>query len=383
MHENLFMQGDEACALGAIRAGCRFFAGYPITPATEIAETMSEELPKHGGTFIQMEDEIASAAAIIGASLAGIKSMTATSGPGFSLMQESIGYAAMTETPIVIVNVQRGGPSTGSPTKVAQGDIMQTKWGTHGDHQIIALYPSTVEEVYKYIVTAFNYAEVYRTPVIFLMDEVLGHMRESFRADSETFVQISRASESELGDDDIFHPFYGDDQMMVSPLVTMGKSRFHVSGLVHDESGFPIGTPDDVGRILRRLDHKIKLHADEIVMYDEYMTEDADLLVIAYGSTARTAMRAVKMAREDKINIGLFKPITIWPFPATRLRQLLKRVSAVIVAEMNLGQIVYEVSRLNKRGIKLELLSKVTGELITPQEMLDCITKVKSEIIEL
>lgn len=384
MREFVLLQGDEACALGAIEAGCRFFAGYPITPATEIAETMARELPKVGGTFIQMEDEIASAAAIIGASLAGEKSMTATSGPGFSLMQEAIGYAVMTETPTVIVNVQRGGPSTGMPTKIAQGDIMQARWGTHGDHQIIAIYPSTVEEVYKYVVTAFNYAELYRTPVIFLMDEILGHMRESvyLPQDSE-IVQVPRVEEAQMAEDDIFHPFEGDAQMMATPLVKMGKTRFHVSGLVHDESGFPVGTPTDSARLLSRLDNKIRLHSDEIVIYDEYMTEDAEILVLAYGSVARSAIKAIKMAREDKINVGLFKPITIWPFPSTRLRQLLKKVSAIIVAEMNLGQILYEVSRLNKRGVKMEHLSKINGELITPQEVLDTIAKVKSEIMDL
>jgi len=200
--------------------------------------------------------------------------------------------------------------------------------------------------------------------------------------DSE-IMEVQRVGEMEMADDDIFHPFEGDDQMMATPLVKMGKSRFHVSGLVHDESGFPIGSPSDSSRLLRRLDNKIRLHSDEIVMYDEYMTEDAEILVLAYGSVARSAINAVKMAREDKINVGLFKPVTIWPFPSTRLRQLLKRVSAVIVAEMNLGQILYEVSRLNKRGAKIEHLSKVDGELITPQEVLDAISRVKSEIMDL
>lgn len=384
MGEYVLMQGDEACALGAIKAGCRFFAGYPITPATDIAEVMSKELPKVGGTFIQMEDEIASVAAIVGGSLAGVKTMTATSGPGFSLMQEVVGYACMTETPTVIVNVQRGGPSTGMPTKIAQGDIMQARWGTHGDHQIIVMYPSTVEEVYRYIVKAFNYAEMYRTPVIFLMDEILGHMRESFYLpDDSELQQVPRQSESDLEEDDIFHPFSGDEQMLATPLVGMGKSKFHVSGLVHDESGFPVGAPGEADRLLQRLDNKIRLHTDEIVMYDEYMTDDAEILVLAYGSVARSAARAVKMAREDKISVGLFKPITMWPFPVTRLRQLMRKANAVIVAEMNMGQIVYEVSRINKRGTKLEFLGKVNGELITPREVLDTISKVKSEILEL
>ncbi|TYB80854.1 MAG: 2-oxoacid:acceptor oxidoreductase subunit alpha [Kosmotoga sp.] len=384
MSKFMLLQGDEACALGAIKAGCRFFSGYPITPATEIAETMSRELPKKGGTFIQMEDEIASIAAAIGASLAGEKAMTATSGPGFSLMQEAIGYASMTEIPTVIVNVQRGGPSTGMPTKAAQGDIMQARWGTHGDHPVIALYPSTVEEVFKYIITAFNYAEHYRTPVIFLMDEILGHMRESISIlDEEKVKLIPRVSESELEEDEIFHPFKEDDSMLAAPLMKMGKTKFHVSGLAHDESGFPVGTPKDVDRLLRRLDNKIKLHADQIGIYDEYMTEDAEILVIAYGSLARSALKAVKLARDDRIKVGLFKPITLWPLPTTRIRELLKRVSAVIVAEMNLGQIVYEISRLNRSRTKLEKLNKVDGSLITPQEILDSIAKIKSEVLEL
>lgn len=382
-NKKMLLQGDEACALGAIKAGCRFFAGYPITPATDIAEVMSRELPKVNGTFIQMEDEIASAAAIVGASLAGVKSMTATSGPGISLMSEVIGYACMTETPTVFVNVQRGGPSTGMPTKTSQGDIMQARWGTHGDHQIIALYPSTVEEAYKYIVTAFNYAEYYRTPVMYLMDETLGHLRESVNLpEEEEIFELKRKKDSDLSDDDIFHPFGESDQMLSTPLIGMGKSKFHVSGLVHDESGFPAVQAKNADRLLRRLDNKIRLHADEIAIYDEYMTEDAEILVIAYGSTARSAVRAIKLAREDKINVGLFRPVTIWPFPTSRVRQLLKKVSAVIVAEMNMGQIIYEVSRINKFGTKTELLSRVDGELIEPLEIFDVISRIKSEIME-
>jgi len=382
-NKKVLLQGDEACALGAIKAGCRFFAGYPITPATDIAEVMSRELPKVGGTFIQMEDEIASAAAIVGSSLAGVKSMTATSGPGISLMSEVIGYACMTETPTVFVNVQRGGPSTGMPTKTSQGDIMQARWGTHGDHQIIALYPSTVEEAYKYIVTAFNYAEYYRTPVMYLMDETLGHLRESVNLpEEEEIFELKRKKDTDLAEDDIFHPFGESDQMLSTPLVGMGKSKFHVSGLVHDESGFPAVQAKNADRLLRRLDNKIRLHADEIAIYDEYMTEDAEILVIAYGSTARSAVRAVKLAREDKINVGLFRPVTIWPFPTSRIRQLLKKVNAVIVAEMNMGQIIYEVSRINKFGTKTELLSRVDGELIEPFEIFDMISRIKSEIME-
>jgi len=384
MPETVLMQGDEAATLGAIRAGCRFYAGYPITPASEIAEIMSRELPKVGGVFVQMEDEIASAAAIIGASLAGVKSMTATSGPGFSLMQEALGYAVMTETPTVFVNVMRGGPSTGLPTKPSQGDIMQARWGTHGDHAIIALYPSSVQEIYKYMITAFNLAEKYRTPVVFLMDETLGHMRENFIMPSEREVFIyNRLREEQIKEEEVFLPYETEEyaEPTPQPLVEMGKARFHVSGLIHDEAGFPMANPDIADRLVRRLVEKIRLHADEISIYDEYMTEDAEVLVIAYGITARSAMRAVKIARNDRIKVGLFRPITIWPVPRTRLKELLSRVNSVIIAEMNLGQYAHEVLSLIKNDVRVKLVNKVNGELITPQEILDAVTELQSGIV--
>ncbi|MCD6450736.1 MAG: 2-oxoacid:acceptor oxidoreductase subunit alpha [Thermotogaceae bacterium] len=384
MPKTVLMQGDEAAALGAIRAGCRFYAGYPITPASEIAEVMARELPGVGGVFIQMEDEIASAAAIIGASLAGVKSMTATSGPGFSLMQEAIGYAIMTETPTVFVNVMRGGPSTGLPTKTSQGDIMQARWGTHGDHAIIALYPSSVQEVYKYIITAFNLAEKYRTPVVFLMDETLGHMRENFIMPSEKEVFIyNRLREEQIKEEEVFLPYETEEyaEPTPQPLVEMGKARFHVSGLIHDEAGFPMASPDIAERLIRRLVEKIRLHADEISIYDEYMTEDAEVLIIAYGITARSAMRAVKIARNDRIKVGLFRPITIWPVPRTRLKELLSRVGSVIIAEMNLGQYAHEILSLIKNNVRVKLVNKVNGELITPQEILDAVTELQSGIV--
>jgi len=385
MGKMYFMQGNEACAKAAIKAGCRFFGGYPITPSTDIAEVMAEELPKVGGTFIQMEDEIASAASIIGASLAGAKAMTATSGPGFSLMQEALGYAVMTETPVVFANVMRGGPSTGMPTKPAQGDIMQIRWGTHGDHQIIALYPSTVEEIYKYTIKAFNYAEKYRTPVILMMDETLGHMRESFYLDYEDEFpeNIERIKDKELEADDLFHPFDVSESSSTNPLVEMGRSRFHVSGLVHDETGFPIGNSDGAEKMIRHLDSKIRLHAQEIALYDEYMVNDAEIVVIAYGSTARSAIRAVKMARSEKIPVGLFKPITIWPLPSARIKALFKNSQAIIVPEMNLGQYAQEISKLNTQNRHLEALNKVNGELITPEEILESIIKVWIQITEM
>jgi 2-oxoglutarate ferredoxin oxidoreductase subunit alpha len=378
----VFWQGNEAAAYGAIKAGCGFYAGYPITPSSEIAETMARELPKHGGVFIQMEDEIASAAAIIGASLAGVKSMTATSGPGFSLMQEALGYAIMTETPCVFVNVMRGGPSTGLPTKPSQGDIMQARWGTHGDHAIIALYPSTVEEVYKYIIHAFNLSEIYRTPVIFLMDETLGHMRETFELPSDKDIEvIKRISEKDLEEEEIFVPYAESEYAEPTPnaLIEMGKTRFHVSGLVHDESGFPNATYETAEKLIKRLTNKIKLHIDEISVYDEYLTEDAEVLVIAYGVVARSAKEAVKIARQDRMKVGLFKPISIWPIPVHELKKRLSKVEAVIIPEMNLGQYGREILKLIKPGTKVKLINKVGGELITPEEILDGINEVLTE----
>ncbi|HCF38323.1 MAG TPA: 2-oxoacid:acceptor oxidoreductase subunit alpha [Thermosipho africanus] len=382
MGKLVFWQGNEAAAYGALKAGCRFYAGYPITPSSEIAETMARELPKVNGVFIQMEDEIGSAAAIIGASLAGVKSMTATSGPGFSLMQEALGYAVMTETPCVFVNVMRGGPSTGLPTKPAQGDIMQARWGTHGDHAIIALYPSTVEEVYRYMIEAFNLAEIYRTPVVFLMDETLGHMREAFELPDLKNVEIvNRISEKDLEDEEVFVPYVEGEYAEPKPtaLVEMGKTRFHVSGLVHDESGFPNAAYETAKKLIKRLSNKIKLHIDEISIYDEYLTEDAEVLVIAYGIVARSAKEAVKIARNDKMRVGLFKPITIWPLPVHELRKRLSKVEAVVIPEMNLGQYGREILRLVKPGTKVKFINKVGGELITPEEILDGINEILTE----
>ena len=380
MGENfVVMQGDEACAMGAILAGCRFFAGYPITPATDIAEMMAAKLPKVGGTFIQMEDEISSASAIIGASLAGVKSMTATSGPGFSLMQEAIGYASMTETPTVFVDVQRTGPSTGFPTKTAQGDIMQSRWGTHGDHAIIVLYPSDVEEVYRYIVTAFNFSEIYRTPVIFLMDETVGHLRESFYLPSvDEFTVVERIKMNDVNENAIYQPFLENSELSdeIQPLVSMGSTRFHISGLFHDESGFPTGTTGDASKLMKHFSNKLNLHLDDLLIYDTYMMDDAEYLIISYGSTARSAYHALKLARANGIKVGMFKPITIWPFPANPLKKLMSHVSGIVVAEMNMGQFAHEVSRINKNSIPMETVLREDGELIQPYEIVEAITKL-------
>jgi 2-oxoglutarate ferredoxin oxidoreductase subunit alpha len=328
-----------------------------------------------------MEDELASACAIIGASLAGVKSMTATSGPGFSLMQEAIGYAAMTETPSVFVNVMRGGPSTGMPTKVSQGDIMQARWGTHGDHPVIALYPNSVKETYTLIVRAFFLAERFRVPVIFLMDESLGHLRESIEVPPIPSEWILQRLADDLGDEEIYHP-YEEVSGFITPLRMMGKSRFHVSGLVHDETGFPLGTSDVADKLAKRLEKKIQFHLDEIINYEEFMVEDAEILLIAYGSTSRSARQAVRMARVDGIKVGLFRPITIWPFPNARLKKLISKVDAALVAELNMGQIYKEVSQLNKKGKLLNLINRVDGELISPDQILQAINELRIQLDE-
>lgn len=370
------MQGNEACVEGAIAAGMRFFAGYPITPSTEIAEGSSERLPQVGGKFVQMEDEIASMAAVIGASLTGLKSMTASSGPGISLKQENIGYAAMAEIPCVIVNVQRGGPSTGLPTSPSQGDIMQARWGTHGDHPIIALYPSSVPEIYSVTVKAFNLAEKYRTPVILLLDEVIAHMREKVELPDMNKLEIidRKKSSTKPGE---YLPFKADQEGGVPEMAAFGEGyRFHVTGLVHDETGFPSNSSEVAGRLMDRLMKKIQNNLEDIIMYEEQNTEDAEILILAYGSTARSARSAVDMAREEGIKVGLFRPITIWPFPEERVRELAKKVKNIIVPEMNLGQYILETERIVGDKCMVEGINKADGEIITPEHILDRIKGV-------
>ena len=361
------MQGNEACVEGALYAGMRFYAGYPITPSTEIAELSSEKLPKLGGKFMQMEDEISSMAAVIGSSLCGIKSMTATSGPGFSLKQENIGYASMAEVPCVIVDVQRGGPSTGLPTSVSQGDVMQSRWGTHGDHPIIVLSPSSVRECYYLTIKAFNYSEKYRTPVILLMDEVIGHMREK--------IELAQMGEIEVIDrktpkqKDGYVPYKpGDD--MVPLMAPFGKGyKYHVTGLAHTEDGFPTTDPKIAGNLLERLVGKIESHQDEIALYDEMNTEDAEILIVSFGCSARSSMQSVHDLREEGIKVGLFAPKTIWPFPKKRYLELIKDKECVIVPELNLGQLRLEVERITEGRVNVYGLNKVNGEMITPDEI--------------
>ncbi|MGF7057052.1 2-oxoacid:acceptor oxidoreductase subunit alpha [Brassicibacter mesophilus] len=370
------MQGNEACVEGALAAGMKFYAGYPITPSTEIAEISAARLPKIGGKFIQMEDEIASMGAIIGASLAGLKSMTATSGPGFSLKQENLGYASIAEIPCVIVNVQRGGPSTGLPTSPAQGDIMQARWGTHGDHPIIALTPSSVRETFDLTVKAFNYAEKYRVPVILLMDEVIGHMREKIEIPDISEIEIFDRIKPNKDDTD-YKPFKIDDGEIVPKMAAYGEGfKFHVTGLVHDETGFPSNKSDIAEELINRLISKIEDNKDDISLYEEYKLDDADVAIIAFGGTARSAKCAVNIAREEGLKVGMFKPMTIWPFLDKQIVELSKKVKKIIVAEMNLGQYVLEVDRVANKYTDIYKCCKVNGELITPDEILAKVKEV-------
>ncbi|WP_425448667.1 2-oxoacid:acceptor oxidoreductase subunit alpha [Dethiothermospora halolimnae] len=370
------MQGNEACVEGALAAGMRFFAGYPITPSTEVAEISSLRLPKVGGRFIQMEDEIAGMAAVIGGSLAGLKSMTATSGPGFSLKQENLGYASLAEIPCVIVNVQRGGPSTGLPTSPAQGDVMQARWGTHGDHPIVALSPSSVRETFDLTVKAFNIAEKYRVPVVLLTDEVIGHMREKIEIPDPSEIEVIDRMKPEKGLDK-YNPYGVKEGQLVPKMAAYGEGyRFHVTGLVHDETGFPSNDSEVAEKLLDRLMRKIDDNIDDIGMYEEYKTEDAETIIISYGSTARSAKSAVDMAREEGLKVGLFRPMTIWPFLSEQIEEISKKANKMIVAEMNLGQYALEVERVCNRHVDVYRVGKANGELITPDEILAKIKEV-------
>lgn len=370
MSKAQLMQGNEACAKGALDAGVRFYAGYPITPSTEIAEFMAEQLPLVGGTFIQMEDEIASMGAIIGASLTGTKSLTATSGPGFSLKQENLGYAIATEVPCVVVNVQRSGPSTGLPTSPAQADVMQARWGTHGDHPVIALTPSTVQECYELTVQAFNFAEKYRTAVIMLMDEVVGHLREKVEL-PESLPIINRKKPSVSPDR--YVP-YENEESRIPAMANFGEGyRYHVTGLTHGENGLPTGKPEVADKALKRLNQKLDPYLNEIQLYEEWNLEDAELVILAYGCTARPVREAIEAARREGLKVGLFRPITIWPFPSQALEKYEGR--KFLVPEMNSGQLVGEVERIFGYK-KVERLNRIDSELITPTEVLEKIREV-------
>ncbi len=366
------MQGNEACAEGAIAAGCRFYAGYPITPSSEIAEVLSYRLPAVGGTFIQMEDEIASLGAVIGASLAGAKAMTATSGPGFSLMQEHIGFACMAEVPCVVVNVMRGGPSTGLPTLPAQGDVQQARWGTHGDHPIIVLTPWSVRECFDLTVRAFNLSEKYRTPVILLMDEVVGHMRENVELPNPEEVEVLDRVKPTVPPE--WYIPYEDTPFGVPPMGIFGEGyRYHVTGLLHDVRGFPTLREDEIEPFMRRLFRKIWAHLNDIQQWETYLMEDAETAIVAYGSVARSAMRAVVEAREVGLRMGLLRLITLWPFCRKAVESILDGCKTLIVPEMNLGQISREVKRVAQGRAQVRTVSRVLGRLIKPEEILEAV----------
>jgi 2-oxoglutarate ferredoxin oxidoreductase subunit alpha len=363
------IQGNEACAEGAIAAGCRFFAGYPITPASEIAEQLSVRIPQMDGTFIQMEDEIASMGAIIGASLAGAKSMTATSGPGFSLMQENLGYACIAEVPCVVVNVMRGGPSTGLPTNPAQGDVMQARWGTHGDHPIIVLSASSVLECFTMTVKAFNFSERYRTPVILLLDEVVAHMREKVILPKPSEVEVVDRVKPSVPPE--WYLPYEDTSFGVPPMGIFGEGyRYHVTGLIHDIRGFPTLRQDEIEPFLTRLFRKISTHSDDIRLVEHFMTVDAEIVIIAYGCVARSARRAVLEARSQGMKVGMLKLITLWPFPRSYIELLIKAGKTLLVPEMNMGQVSREVKRVNEGMTQVLTLNKIDGTIISPKEIL-------------
>ena len=371
----LLLQGNEAVAEGALAAGCRFFAGYPITPSTEIAEYLSRKLPQVGGVFVQMEDELASMAAVIGASLAGAKSMTATSGPGFSLMQENIGFACEAEVPCLVVDVMRGGPSTGLPTSPAQGDVMQARWGTHGDHPIIVLCASSVPECFHMTVRAFNLSERFRTPVILLLDEVVAHMREKITLPLPEELEIIDRVRPTVPPE--WYIPYEDNASGVPPMAPFGEGyRYHVTGLIHDIRGFPTSRSDEIGPFFQRLFRKISQNFAEIHMSETFEIEDAEITVVAYGSVARSAKRAVLEARQRGIKAGLLKLMTLWPFDRPAVERVARGSRVLLVPEMNMGQISREVKRVNNGVCTVVTLNKVDGTLITPDEILKRITEV-------
>ncbi len=362
------VQGNQACALGAIAAGCRFYAGYPITPSSEVAEAMVRLMPEHDGVFVQMEDEIASLGAVIGASLAGVKAMTATSGPGFSLMQEHIGYAAMAEIPCVIVDVMRAGPSTGLPTSPAQGDVMQARWGSHGDRPAIALAPASVREVFDLTVEAFNLSERYRTPVVVIYDEVVGHLREG--VDLPASVLAVERAKPDSGLDEYLPKAASEGS--VAPLAAFGDGyRFHVTGLTHDDRGFPTTDAGLAGSLIARIQQKVDGNFED--MTESFMLDDAEVAVFAYGIVARAAREAIRQARSEGLRVGLIRPIALWPFPARTIRSVAESVETIIVAEMNLGQMAGEVERAAAGRAEVSGLYQADGAPLSPDSLLDAI----------
>ncbi len=367
-----FITGDVACAEGALAAGCRFFGAYPITPATEIAEHMASRLPGVGGIFIQMEDEIAAMASILGASCAGAKSMTATSGPGFSLMMENLGLGICTETPCVVVNVQRAGPSTGLPTLGAQGDMMQARWGSHGHYEIIALAPASPQEIFHQTIMAFNLSETYRLPVLIMADEVIGHLSERVIIPEASAIKtVSRPRAK--GRKDRFKPFQpGPDG--VAPMAIAGEGYgIHVTGLTHDEKGYPVMTAEAQAAMVGRITEKITRNLDKIIQLEEYRLDDAEVVIVSYGASARSSLAAVDEAREQGIKAGLLRLVTVWPFPEARIRELAKRAKGFVTVELNLGQVHLEVERCAGGAAPAVLVGHAGGAVITPERIIETI----------
>ena len=364
-----FIQGNEVCVEAALYAGLDFFAGYPITPSSEIAEHMSSRLPGIGGKFLQMEDEISSLCAIIGASLTGHKVMTATSGPGFSLMQEALGFAVMAEIPCVIVDVQRGGPSTGLPTHGSQGDVYQARWGTHGDHAIVALTASCHQDLFRMTVEGFNLAETYRTPVILLFDEMSGHMREKIELPEPGEVQVVQRLRTSLPEGVDYHPYLPREDGRLPMSDFGGKHRYNVTGLYHDMWGFPTSDPKVIHGLIHHLEDKIENSVHQMTFYKEYFLDDAEYLLVSYGSTARSALHIVKNRRNRGEKLGLLELQTLWPFPAQLVREKCARAVSVVVVEMNMGQVVQEVKKAVDRPERVFLVNRVDGEFITPTDI--------------
>ena len=372
--KKVLLQGDMAVVEGGMAAGAEFFAGYPITPASEVAEGFAEELPKVGGKFIQMEDELAGIACAIGGSLSGKKSITATSGPGFSLKQENLGLGIMIEAPLVVVDVQRVGPSTGLPTSPSQGDVMQAKWGTHGDHPIIALSPSSVKETYELTIKAFDLTEKYRQPVILLLDEIVGHMREKIEIPNREDIESVDRKRPE-GDKENFNPYeFTEDN--VPPMPDYGTGyKYHTTGLFHDKTGFPRGTSEDAKRLMDRFSAKLEENKDDIIIYDEDIREEDKTVVISYGSTVRSAISAVNEAREKGINAGWLKLKTIWPFAGEKIEEIAKKADKIIVPELNQGQLIREVERYVKGRAEVVGINRYDGTLIKPEHVMEEIKK--------
>jgi 2-oxoglutarate ferredoxin oxidoreductase subunit alpha len=367
-----FMNGDEACAEGAIAAGCRFFAGYPITPSTEIAEHLSRRLPEVGGVYLQMEDELGSMAAILGASAAGARAMTATSGPGFSLMMENIGLGMMLEIPSVVIDVQRGSPSTGLPTMPGQSDVMQARWGSHGDYGSVAYAPWSPQEMFDLTIHCFNMADRYRLPVFLLADEVVGHMVERVVIPPPEQIQLQKRKRPATLPGERFEPYKADDADLVPPMVHAGEGyHIHYTGLTHDERGYPDMTAETHQELVSRLVNKVRVNQEQLILTEGYDLQDAEILVIAYGCTSRSARRAVREAHQQGIRAGLLRLISIWPFAEDRISELADHVKSVIVAEMNLGQISREVERCIRRPVKG--IFHAGGAMIPPEPILQAI----------